>query len=245
MVGGGMSLGCLVVSFACPRPCPPLSYDFFFFSASPWPVVCLFTCEVVCWRVRGVFFSRLLVAVWLWWVTLFSLGVVRLGGVVFRCAIGESCGRRPWCCLAQGWLSGLALGVCVFAVVWLSLPLYSVPPGWQLCLCGVGRGAQPFPFRRWVGFPRFPVAFFWGGGCLFLLLPSLSRCMHWSVSGEVTDLRFHLRVAAGSAPAPCALWLMYTDGFVARCSGSAGRRLRQPVSRVMAQEGRGLVGALL
>ena len=93
------------------------------------------------------------------------LGVVRLGGVVFRCPTGGSCGRHPWCRLAGGGLSASAFWVGGFAVVWLSLPLSSVPPGWRLCVRGVGRAAWPLPIRRWVAFPSFPVVlfFFFGG----------------------------------------------------------------------------------
>ena len=137
------------------------------------------------------------------------LGVVRLGGMVFQCPIGGSRERPPWCCQASGGLSASALGVRGFTVVWLSLLLPSVPPGWQLCFRRVGCAVLPFSIRRWVRFPRFPVVlvFFWGGGvCLFLRLQSLS--MHWSVSWLVNWLAF--RVAGGRGPcpgfrAPCGL----------------------------------------
>ena len=151
------------------------------------------------------------------------LKFVRLGGVVFRCPIGRSRGRRPWCRQAAGGLSASALWPCGFLVVSLSLLLSCVPAGWWVCVCGAGGGVWPIPICRLVGFFPFPVVLvfflflFRRGFCLFLPLPSLS--MHWSVSGVVNWLA--ALVAGGRRPcsALCALWLMYTHRLVTRCVG--------------------------
>ena len=164
-----------------------------------------------------------------------SLDVLRLGGVVFRCPIDGSRGHGPWCRQAGGGLSASASGVRGFAVAWRSLLLSSVPPGLRVCVPGVGRPVRPFPSRRWVGFPPFPVVFIfrWGGGVsLFLPLPSLT--MHWSVSGMVNWLA--VRVAGLCWPCPGSVRLVahvhlwVGDPF---CWGQGGLPpagpLRQPV----------------
>ena len=91
----------------------------------------------------------------------------------------------------------------------------------QTGLCGVERAVRPFSARGWVGFPPFAVVFLWGGFACSSL-PSLGWRMHWSVNGvpnRLAGLLPHvavLWVAVGRAPAPCALWLIYTHGLTAR-----------------------------
>ena len=162
---------------------PPSSFRLGFF--------CLFFCYVralvaggppllrsgVRWRVRGVFSSGPSVAVWLWWDTAFgwassgwavwSPGVLSVGpvGVTFGLALLGGC--PPLVELVRG-----------FPVVRLSPPLCSFPVGRMVCVHGM------------VGLPPFFV-FFWGGGFLFLPLPSLGRCTHWSAFGVAN------RVAVG------------------------------------------------
>ena len=82
------------------------------------------------------------------------LGVIGLGGVVFRCPIGGSCGRCPWCCQAAGGGGVVRLGVEVggSAVVSLSLTPSPVSAGWRVCVPGA------------VGALACRVGFFWEGG---------------------------------------------------------------------------------
>ena len=98
----------------------------------------------------------------------------------------------------------------------------SVPFCWGVCP----------PFVVWVlgfvpvGLSRAPPPFFWGGVCLFLPLPSMGWCTHWSAFGVVNRVAVGACVLLGLAPAPWVGWVMYTLGSVALPvglgSGSAG-----------------------
>ena len=199
-----MSLGGLLVAVARPRPCPPPPLRTFFFF--PRPVVCLFPGRGVCRRVRGVSSSELSAAVWSWWAALSDRASSGCLGCSFGVLLAGHVGVAHGVARPGGGLSTWALGVCGFAVVWLSLPLSSVPPGWRVCVPGVGRAVRPFPIHVWVGFPPFPVVlvFLRGGGCLFLPLPSLS--MHWLVSGVLNWLA--VCVAGGRGLCPCSVRLV-------------------------------------
>ena len=150
-----------------------------------------------------------------------------------------------------GGLSASALGLRGFAVVWLSLPLSSVPPGWRMCVRGLGRAVRPFPIGSWVWFPAFPVVlvFLSGGGfCLFLPQPALS--MHWSVSGVVN--RLAVPVAGGRGPCPGHVRLVaYVHSWVGGlfCWGQARAPLAASCASwfpgVMGEGGWGVGGALI
>ena len=203
---------------------PPLCMPFLFFFRAPSAGGLPLSLPGLCRCVRGVFSATLSADAWSWWAAWFgwrSLGWVGWSfGVLFVGPVGVAHGVAR----LQGGLSASPLWVCVFPVVWLFLPLSGVPAGRRVCVRGAGRAVWPIPFRRLVGFPPFPVLLvcflvFLRGG-----LPSLS--MHWSESGVVNWLAVRVAGVRGPCPAPCALWLMYTHGLVARCvgpgSGSAG-----------------------
>ena len=100
----------------------------------------------------------------------------------------------------------------------------SVLSGWGVWPPLVGgrfRGCGPFPS------PPPPVFFFISGGvCLFLPLPSLGWCTHWSAFRVVNRVAVGACVLLGLVPAPWVGWVMYTLGTVALLaglgSGSAG-----------------------
>ena len=111
-------------------------------------------------------------------------------------------GSAGW---SSGVLSGGPVGVA-FLVAWL---------GGLPASCGVGAGLRgcvsascPPPFicrrahvRGWGGLPPFCAVcfflFFWRGVCLFLPLPSLGWCTHWSAFGVAN--RVAVRAALGWA----------------------------------------------
>ena len=152
-------------------------------SASPWLLVCCFPGGGLCPAGRGGLSSSPSMAAWPLWFAFSvwglssgcSLGVIAVGsvGVAPGLAWLQDCPLRwggcvaSWCC---GCLSCLPQPPLVdgFVLVWRRGPLGLV---------------RQFPVRAWVGFPPVPVVLIWGGVCLFLPLPSLGRCMHWSVSG--------------------------------------------------------------
>ena len=111
-----------------------------------------------------------------------------------------------WCC--HFWLGGSPVplrGGPVFAVVWM---------GGLAASCGVRGGCLGCgPFLC-------PPPFFFGGGvCLFLPLPSLGWCTHWSAFSVV------FRVAVGAYVLPCLApaqwigWVMYTLGLASLPAG--------------------------
>ena len=217
VVGGGGLWVCLSVLSCCsslpvavacsgrgpPGPSPPPLLLFFFavlvVSASLWSLGCLFPGRGVCRRVRDFFSSGLSVAAWSLWAA--YSGWASSGLVVWSLAVlivgplGVANGVA-W----RGGLPPSMESVCGFAVGWPSLLLSSDLSGWRVCTRGVERAARLFPVRDWVCFPPFPVVFclVLGGHCLFLSLPSVGRCMHWSVSGVANWLA--VRVAGGRGP---------------------------------------------
>ena len=99
----------------------------------------------------------------------------------------------------------------------------SVPSGWGVCP----------PHWVWVagflavGLSRAPPPLSFGVGvCLFLPLPSLVWCTHWSALGVVNRVAVGACVLLGLAPAPWVGWVMYTLSSVALPvrlgSGSSG-----------------------
>ena len=125
----------------------------------------------------------------------------------------------------------LSIGCCRF---WLGGPpgfLWGfpllVPSGWGVFPLLVGgrlRGCGPFSCPS----TRF---FFRGGVCLFLPLPSLGWCTHWSAFSVASRVAVGACVLLGLAPAPWVGWVMYTLGVVALLdglgSGSAGWAVEQ------------------
>ena len=71
-----------------------------------------------------------------------------------------------------------------------------------------------------------PHPFFGGGVCLFLPLPSLGWCKHWSAFGVANRVAVGACGLSGCALALWVGWVMYTLGLVAFLvglgSGSAG-----------------------
>ena len=143
-------------------------------SASPWSVACLFPGGGLCGHVRGVFFfgpvgGCVAVVVRFFWLALVGLRGWSLS-VLSVCPLGVARGVAWLGVLPASveWVRGLP-------VVWLFLLLSSAPPGWRVCASGVQRAVRLFPVRRLVGFPRFPVVFFPGGG-----VACSSLCPFWA-----------------------------------------------------------------
>ena len=101
-----------------------------------------------------------------------------------------------------GWSPCASLGV-----------LSSVPSGWEvwpplvvlaggLVAVGCFRAPPPLP-------PLFSF-FFWGGGCLFLPLPSLGWRTHWPAFSVVFRAAVSGCLLFGRVPAPRVGWAMYT-----------------------------------
>ena len=119
-----------------------------------------------------------------------------------------------WCC--RFWLDGPLV------------PLQGVPSS-----VPSGCGVRPPLVVRVGGFlavgpscAPFPPFLFGGGLCLFLPLPPLSWCAHWSAFGVLIRVAVGACVLLGLAPAPWVAWVMYTFGSAALSaglgSGSAG-----------------------
>ena len=64
-----------------------------------------------------------------------------------------------------------------------------------------------------------PPCFFFGGVCLFLPLPSLGWCTHWSAFGVVFRVAVGVCVLPDLAPAPWVGWVMFTLGSAALPAG--------------------------
>ena len=102
-----------------------------------------------------------------------------------------------------GWSPCASLGV-----------LSSVPSGggvWPPLVVLAGGLAAVGCFRA---FSPSPLLFFLGGGgaCLFLPLPSLGWCTHWSAFSVVFRAAVFSCVLFGRVPAPWVGWAMYTVG---------------------------------
>ena len=67
----------------------------------------------------------------------------------------------------------------------------------------------------WAFLVPLPLFFFGGGVCLFLPLPSLGWCTHWSAFGVVNQVAVGPCVLVGLAPAPWVGWVMCTLGSAA------------------------------
>ena len=110
-----------------------------------------------------------------------------------------------------GWSSGVPSGGPVFGAVWLGGLAASC--GWAVSLL-------------WAFLVPPPPCFFFGRVCLFLPLPSLGWCTHWSAFSVVNRVAIGACVLLGLAPAPWVGWVMCTLRSVALLaglsSGSAG-----------------------
>ena len=192
---------CRVVVFRCP-PLPVLVLGLSV-SVPPSPVVwaapmvvfffARYCSSGVCVGVSGVFFSLA--------GRCSRLGVARFRRAVLRCSFRKPRGCCLRCCLAGGFARLLWSG-CVAS---------------RLCAC-----LLPLPFF----FPvcLFPPPFFlWGGVCLFLPLPSLGWCTHWSAFVVVNRVAFGACGLLGRAPAPWVGWVMYTLGPTASPLGLGSR----------------------
>ena len=100
-----------------------------------------------------------------------------------------------------GWSPCASLGV-----------LSSVPSGWGVwppLVVLAGGLVAVWCFRA----PPLPPLFLvWGGGCLFLPLPSLGWRTHWPAFSVVFRAAFGGCVLFGRVPAPWVRWAMYTLG---------------------------------
>ena len=83
----------------------------------------------------------------------------------------------------------------------------------RLCVCLL----PPPPFSH-VLFVCFPL-FLGGGVCLFLPLPSLGWCTHWSAFAAANRVAVGACAWLGHAPAPWVGWVMYTLGLLAFAVG--------------------------
>ena len=125
-------------------------------------------------------------------------------------------GRCSWFGVAGFWLGGPPVP---FQGVSSSLPSgLGFRPPFVACVGGfVAVGLSRAP----------PLCFFFRGGvCLFLPLPSLGWCTHWSAFGVVFRVAFGVWVLPGLAPVQWVGSVMYTLGLAALPaglgSGSAG-----------------------
>ena len=175
-----------------PWSLPPFVWVYPFFFVSMWPVVCHFSGGVVCWRVRGVFTSGPSAAVSTWWAAVsgwVSSGWSGLPPGVLSTAPWVS----PLVVPGRGSLASVEL-VRGFAVVQWSPPFSFFPVGRWVCA------------RGWVGLPPFRVCFSFGffsrGVCLFLPVPSLGWCTHWSANGVANWPPLALVGGRGPCPGP-------------------------------------------
>ena len=121
-------------------------------------------------------------------------------------------GRCSWLGVAGfGWVAPLCLfGGPVFGAFW-----------------GGGVGRLWWCWRAvwwlWAVFAPPPLPpllyFFWGGGCLFLPLPSLGWRTHWPAFSVVFRAAVGGCVLFGRVPAPWVGWAMYTVGLVPLLAG--------------------------
>ena len=118
------------------------------------------------------------------------LDVAGFGRAVLRCSFGGPRGCRFRCCLAGG-LACLLWSGC--AASWLCVCLLPPPFFFAVCL---------FPF-------------FSGGVCLFLPLPFLGWCTHWSAFGVANRVAVCACAWLGRSPVAWVGWVMYTLGLVA------------------------------
>ena len=193
-----------------------------------------------CWRWRGVppplpfgfvfFLCQSLV------VLVLGLVVSVPPSLLFRAALFGIC-VFSFCvvCVRVFWVFLLFVGRCP----WLGVARFGwvVPrrPFGGSCLrCRLGGGFGRVLWCWWAAWclwavlaPPPPCCFFWGGRvCLFLPLPSLGWCTHWSAFCVVFLFAAAGCVVPGRAPAPWVGWVMYTLGSVPLSaglgSGSAG-----------------------
>ena len=200
---------------------PPVPFGVctFFGGGAPWRVVS-WLCGVGRWLSRSWFswfLSPLPLSLGLRLRVFFDFFLPQRG--VCRRVRGVPSSGGPllpfWCCrVLAGWSSGAPPGGPVLGAVWLA---------GLAAFCGVGgrfRGCGP------LSCPPPPPAFFWGGVRLFLPLPSLGWCMHWSAFGLVFRVAVGVWVSSGLAQAPWVGWVMYTLGSASLPaglgSGSAG-----------------------
>ena len=109
------------------------------------------------------------------------LGVAGLGRAVLRCSFGGPHGCRLKCCLDEVfarlfWTGCAASRLCVC--------LLPPPPFFYLCCLFVS------------------LFFLWGESCLFLPLPPLGWCKHWSAFGVANRVAVGACAWLGRAPAP-------------------------------------------
>ena len=132
------------------------------------------------------------------------LRVLGFGWVVLWCSFGGPRGYRLWCCLAGGSAGLLWIGCAVSRLCICLLP----PPFFLLARSWFGGASPPSVL--------FVCPFFWGGGTrLFLPLPFLGWCKHWSAFGVANRVVSWCCAWLGLAPAAWLGWVMYTLGQVA------------------------------
>ena len=180
-------------------------------------------CPAILGWVVGVFFLRVFFGLALWCRLLavllpgpvvpvppspfFRAGLLALfffRGVCLHVSVSlYPVGRCSWLGVAGfGWVVPLCLfGGPVFGA-------FSVGGLAASCgVCGLWAVFAPLPLP-----PLFYCFFFWGGGCLFLPLPSLGWRTHWPAFSVVFRAAVGSCVLFGRVPAPWFGWAMYTLG---------------------------------
>ena len=111
---------------------------------------------------------------------------------------------------------------------WLGGPPVPLWGSCLRCLLGGGLAASGGVGGRFGGcrlfsrpspLPPSVVVFFWGGGCLFLPLPSLGWRTHWPAFSVVFRAAVFSCVLFGRVPAPWVGWAMYTVGLAPLLAG--------------------------
>ena len=131
-----------------------------------------------------------------------------------------SCPFSPWSAVTGlvlpvlgGWSPCASVGVPFFFFFFVAFWGGAWPPvvvlAGGLPAVGCFRAFSPSPL----------LFFFWGGGCLFLPLPSLGWRTHWPAFSVVFRAAVFCCVLCGHVPAPWVGWALYTVGSAPLLAG--------------------------